>query len=96
LKNQKTKIENYTFNCSEKWGSLQTYGFFMYQLPIIGTLMSVLAGIISKDYKYSVFAFCVLVGLNWLIALSRQKHLFDEVVEGITNELKISRQHAHL
>jgi len=22
LKNQKTKIENYTFNCSEKWGSL--------------------------------------------------------------------------
>lgn len=23
MKNQKTKIENYTFNCSEKWGSLQ-------------------------------------------------------------------------
>jgi hypothetical protein len=64
-------------------GTMLTYEFFMYQLIIIATAMSIFAGISLKDFKVGLFALIVLVGLNWLLALSRQKFMFEEIAKEI-------------
>ena len=64
-------IEKGKFNFIETDnGTMMTYEFFMYQLIIIATAVSIFAGMSLKNLKIGLYIFLVSVGLNWLVTLS--------------------------
>lgn len=60
-----------------------TYEFFMYQLCIIAPAMAVSLGVVSQNWLFGVIMFCLLFGLNWIIALLRHRAMFDEIISEV-------------
>jgi len=66
--------------------TIVTYEFFMYRLFLIAAVMSIVMGLLSHELWVGVACFGWLGGMNWVIALVRQKAMLDEIVDNLNDK----------
>jgi len=85
--NLMSPIDRGLFEVKEIDGYLTvSYEFFMYQLFIFSSAAAVIMGLVSKNGYWGFFIFCWIGGMNWIIALIRQRALLDNVISYISSD----------
>jgi len=79
-------IDRGTFLLNEIEGQTAlSYEFFMYKHFIYTSIIAAVVGIVSPIIWFGIVAFFWFCGFIWLIALTRHKDMFDELVKEINS-----------
>jgi hypothetical protein len=84
-------IDKGIFNIQNNEGKIiLTYEFFMYQLFIIVTIMSIMMMVVAQDIWFAKVGFLWLGGMNWLVTIIRHKSMLTDIKKAIehVNKLK--------
>jgi hypothetical protein len=84
-------IDKGIFNIQNNEGKIiLTYEFFMYQLFIMVTIMSIMMMVVAQDIWFAKVGFLWLGGMNWLVTIIRHKSMLTDIKKAIehVNKLK--------